>query len=130
MPGTNKCFGSIGYHNGADTNGVDLKDTEGQRGVKAATATLEGIQGRLLRNFLVSWEVDKIRVGVVGKVGMRGLRGHDRGVLALTVLPGGELASGSADNMIKLWDVKTGECVRTLTGHSGVVCALTVLPGG
>jgi len=28
------------------------------------------------------------------------------------------LASGSDDNTVKLWNVQTGNCVRTLEGHS------------
>ena len=39
-----------------------------------------------------------------------------------------KLASGSKDNSIKLWDVDTGECLRTLTGHSGTVISLHLLP--
>jgi WD40 repeat protein len=31
------------------------------------------------------------------------------------------LASGSDDNTVKLWDVQSGDCVRTLEGHSNWV---------
>ncbi|MDB9311236.1 hypothetical protein PN471_21915, partial [Aphanizomenon sp. CS-733/32] len=31
------------------------------------------------------------------------------------------LASGSDDKTVKLWDVQTGDCVRTLEGHSSLV---------
>ena len=31
---------------------------------------------------------------------------------------GKELASGSHDRTVRLWDVETGACVRTLEGHA------------
>ena len=46
------------------------------------------------------------------------------------MLPDGRLASGSADNTIRLWDVKTGEETARLEGHGGWVNALAVLPDG
>jgi WD40 repeat protein/TPR repeat protein len=55
---------------------------------------------------------------------------HNGTIYCLTVLPDGRLASGSVDKTIKLWDVKTGQCLHTLTGHSSSVYALTVLPDG
>ena len=51
-------------------------------------------------------------------------------VSALCVLPDGRLASGSSDNTIRLWDVKTGAESALLEGHSGWVFALCVLPDG
>ncbi len=52
------------------------------------------------------------------------------GVFVLTVLGDGRLASGSFDQSIKLWDVKTGQCVQTLQRHSEEVTALTLLGDG
>ena len=40
----------------------------------------------------------------------------------------GQLASGSDDHSIKIWDVATGAEVRTLGGHEDAVLTLTVLP--
>ena len=31
------------------------------------------------------------------------------------------IASGSWDMTIKIWNIKTGECIRTLEGHNGYV---------
>lgn len=41
---------------------------------------------------------------------------------------GATLASGSQDYTIKLWDVCTGEVLRTLVGHSYWVSALMYAP--
>jgi WD40 repeat protein len=43
------------------------------------------------------------------------LQGHTEVVFAISFSPDGQtLASGSHDETIKLWDVKTGECLKTL----------------
>jgi WD40 repeat protein len=58
------------------------------------------------------------------------LSGHAKEVYSLTILPDGRLASGSEDNTIKLWNVKTGACEAMLSGHTSAVMSLTVLPDG
>ncbi len=58
------------------------------------------------------------------------LEGHTYWVSALCVLPDGRLASGSGDNTIRVWDVKTGAESARLEGHTDWVRALRVLPGG
>ncbi|BCM88445.1 hypothetical protein IAD21_00276 [Abditibacteriota bacterium] len=48
--------------------------------------------------------------------------GHSSMVETVAYSPDGrELASGSSDNTIKLWDVQTGLLLRTLTGHTGII---------
>jgi WD40 repeat protein len=43
------------------------------------------------------------------------LQGHRNGVLSVAFSPDDmTLASGSQDETIKLWDVNTGECLKTL----------------
>ena len=42
-------------------------------------------------------------------------QGHTSFVFSVAFGPGGLLASGSSDNTIKLWDLKTGKNVNTLT---------------
>lgn len=40
------------------------------------------------------------------------------------------MASGCADNTIKIWNIDTGSLIRTLLGHTGYVESLAVLPNG
>ncbi len=46
------------------------------------------------------------------------------------VLPNGQLASGSDDHTIKVWDLASKACVQTLSGHTDWVSSLAVLPSG
>ncbi|KAF6787049.1 hypothetical protein CSOJ01_15319 [Colletotrichum sojae] len=49
------------------------------------------------------------------------LEGHSDGVWSVTFSPDGrQLASGSGDNTVKLWDTATGQCQQTLEGHSSL----------
>ena len=64
------------------------------------------------------------------------LSGHTKYVSCLEILPTGELASGSHDNTIKIWNITTGACVKTLKGHKnesamamGIKC-IKLLPTG
>jgi len=46
-------------------------------------------------------------------------------------LPDGKRAlSGGNDHTLKLWDLDTGQCLRTFTGHTDIVRAVTLLPDG
>jgi WD40 repeat protein len=72
------------------------------------------------------------------------LRGPDAAVTCLAALPDGDLASGSHDGTVRVWDVgtassinvdvfdlsKSGLHVRTLAGHEGRVMALATLTDG
>jgi len=39
----------------------------------------------------------------------------------LTVLSNGRVVSGSDDDTLKVWDVSSGQCLRTLTGPTNLV---------
>ena len=57
------------------------------------------------------------------------LSSHTDLVLSLAVLPDNMLASGSADQTIKIWDTVNGKELTTLNGHTSYVASLAVLPG-
>ena len=42
---------------------------------------------------------------------------------------GGEIASGSEDNTVRIWSVG-GELLQTLRGHEGRVTSVVYAPGG
>ena len=57
--------------------------------------------------------------------------GHTSHVSSLAFSPTGEiLASGGVDTTVRLWDVRTGELVRTLVGHTDRVMYLAYSPDG
>ncbi|WP_013322705.1 hypothetical protein [Gloeothece verrucosa] len=72
---------------------------------------------------------------------IRTLSGHNDGVSSVSFSPippspvtkggaGGILASGSRDTSIKLWDVQTGQLIRTLSGHNDGVSSVSFSPDG
>jgi len=55
--------------------------------------------------------------------------GHEQSVICLAFAGGSNIASGSVDHTIKIWDVQSGRCESTLTGHGDCVCCLAFLGG-
>ena len=56
---------------------------------------------------------------------MRTLEGHTNSVTAVVLMPDGCRAiSGSADHTLRMWDLKSGQLVRTLAGHTDWVTAV------
>lgn len=50
------------------------------------------------------------------------LTGHTKNVFCVAYSPDGSiLASASADNTIRLWNVETGKHIKTLTGHTAPI---------
>ncbi|KAH8690181.1 putative sulfur metabolite repression control protein SconB [Talaromyces proteolyticus] len=68
---------------------------------------------------------DRFKVGTnwkYGRCSVKLFKGHANGVMCLQ-FEDNILATGSYDTTIKIWDIETGEELRTLTGHtSGIRC--------
>jgi len=57
--------------------------------------------------------------------------GHYAAILTLVQIQNGNLISGSADKTIKIWDMLSGNVLRTLVGHTNLVNDLAALyPNG
>jgi len=85
----------------------------------------------LLNKFLAvgytNWKINIF--DTVKRVVNQTLIGHTNRVNALVVLPNGDLASGSTDRSIRIWDIKTGTHKAVLTGQNfSAVFFLSVLP--
>ncbi len=54
------------------------------------------------------------------------MTGHGALVLSVSFDNQGILASSSGNGLVKIWDIKTGDCLRTLTGHGGTILGVSL----
>ena len=76
------------------------------------------------------WDQNEIKMWNISGTGgsvIKTFNGHSAGVCCLKVYESSKLISGSKDKTIKIWDMKTGECLQTFIGHSSDVRCLHVL---
>ena len=56
------------------------------------------------------------------------LKGHSDSVWSLAIFPNGDLASGSRDKTIIIWDLNECKLKNQLKGHSSWVSSIAILP--
>jgi WD40 repeat protein len=57
-------------------------------------------------------------------------RGHTKYVNSVAISPNGKyIVSGSYDKTIKLWNINTGELIRSFKGHTWSVKSVAISPG-
>ena len=57
--------------------------------------------------------------------------GHSSAVSTILISPDGKrCVSGSGDYTLRIWDMESGQCLRTLEGHNGYISALAITPDG
>jgi serine/threonine protein kinase len=69
--------------------------------------------------------------GAQGRRALLTLTGHSRWVMAVSISPNGQsVVSGGLDNILRVWDLETGELCQTLKGHTKPVNAIAISPDG
>jgi len=80
---------------------------------------------------ILGWGAGSTRTGDIGKVKMTESAGHKDHVYDVTFSPDCKtVLTASADETAKLWDFRTGRCIRTLQGHRDLVNAAAFSPCG
>lgn len=67
----------------------------------------------------------------LGPARLRAFLGHDKPVVACVATPdGGRVLSASADRNLRIWSLRSGDCVAILKGHDDEVTACAITPDG
>lgn len=99
------------------------------------TANDESINGSIARSadggtFAVGGEAGVLTVWGMGATARRST-GHTAAIYGVSVIPTGELiATGGADDTVRIWDTATGDQVALLEGHSKSVNDVAFGPNG
>jgi len=53
--------------------------------------------------------------------------GHSDWIFCVKAFNDNQIVSCSRDKSIKIWDISTGDCIKTLLGHSDAVFSIAIL---
>ncbi|BGP34881.1 60S ribosomal subunit assembly or modification protein [Rhodotorula toruloides] len=110
-----------GHEEGASIEMVAFNEIPTIGGASGASVTVivsVGTDGRVC-----TWEASGFRLRITGS--------HEDAVTSLSFSPHTPtFLTGSADKTLKLWDYRTGSCLRTLLGNKDVVHAVSVSRDG
>ncbi|MER3441876.1 MAG: hypothetical protein C4296_10990 [Gemmataceae bacterium] len=104
-----------------------------QKELAALRAETEQLPQKAIHDKLARLEeqLRRLRDGLAFLGAPQALAGHTHYVLSVAFSPdGGYLASGSFDKTVRVWQVATGQHVRTLQGHTDWVRSVAFSPDG
>ena len=79
---------------------------------------------------ILVWDLPE-KPGGPAPLPIRKLDGHANGITRLIASPDGRwLISASKDQTVRLWDVASGQELRTFSGHQGLVSDVAFSPDG
>jgi len=88
----------------------------------------DDLQGRSMASLITKVPGMQPLVSEAVKINaIKTFKGHEGGVYSLINVTDTQIASGSCDNTIKLWDVTTGKCIKTFNGHKAFVYSLILV---
>ncbi|GAA6008102.1 hypothetical protein JCM11491_001885 [Sporobolomyces phaffii] len=108
-----------GHEEGASIEMVAFNEVPKTGGAAAVTVVVSvGTDGRVC-----TWEASSFRLRSTGS--------HEDAVTSLSFSPDTpRFLTGSADKTLKLWDYRTGTCVKTLLGNRDIVHAVSLSKDG
>lgn len=102
-----------------------------ENGSKLFTLSQTNIQPILTNDVAIQIVDQNIQVYDMNKSITTTLSGHTEPVSAVAISPDGTMIiSGSKDQTLKIWDIKTGKEICTLSENAGVVTAITMTSDG
>jgi WD40 repeat protein len=78
------------------------------------------------KNLITNTKKSPVDDAYLGNIMRKPLQGHTDWVRSVCAA-GNKIISGSRDKTIRVWDMDTGECLRTLQGHTSSVYGLCTL---
>lgn len=88
---------------------------------------LENLKMEILTFRYESLELDDVNKNLESNNNELIIKGHTKPIFCLVLLSDDKCATGSGDRAVKIWNLNTGECMKTLLGHRDAIKCMKLL---